>query len=65
MPYLWSVVAVVAALIALGLLVGASRRPLQRLSTVAGVAGREMGDEVGMLKARLAALRVRLAQRRG
>ncbi|HWN27380.1 MAG TPA: hypothetical protein VNP37_10500 [Actinomycetospora sp.] len=65
MPYLWSVVAVVAALVALGLLVGASLRPAKRLSTVAGVAGREMGDEVGMLKARLAALRVRLAQRRG
>jgi hypothetical protein len=64
-PYLWSVVAVVAALVALGLLVGASLRPLQRLNTVAGLAGREMGDEVGMLKARLAALRVRLAQRRG
>jgi hypothetical protein len=63
-PYLWSVVAVVAALAALGLLVGAALRPLRRLGTVAGLAGREMGDEVGMLKARLAALRVRLAQRR-
>jgi hypothetical protein len=64
-PYLWSVVAVVAALVALGLLVGASLRPARRLSTVAGLASRQMGDEVGMLKARLAALRVRLAQRRG
>jgi len=63
-PYLWSVVAVVIALVALGLLVGASLRPARRLSTVAAVAGRQMGDEVGMLKARLAALRVRLAQRR-
>ncbi len=65
MPYLWSVVAVVAALVALGLLVGASLRPVKRLSAVAGLAGRQMGDEVGMLRARLAALRVRLAQRRG
>ncbi|WP_433781052.1 bacteriophage holin [Actinomycetospora sp. CA-101289] len=65
MPYLWSVVVVVVALVALGLLVVSALRPAQRLSTVAALAGRQMGDEVGMLKARLAALRVRLAQRRG
>ncbi len=64
MPYLWSVVAVVVALVGLGLLVGASLGPVRRLSTVAGLASRQLGDEVGMLKARVAALRVRLAQRR-
>ncbi|PVZ03403.1 bacteriophage holin [Actinomycetospora cinnamomea] len=64
MPYLWSVVAVVAALVGLGLTVAALLGPVRRFSTVAGVARQQIGDEVGMLKARVAALRVRLAQRR-
>ena len=64
MPYLWSVVAVVTALVGLGLVVGALLGPVRRLSAVAGLARRQIGDEVGMLGARVAALRVRLAQRR-
>lgn len=62
--YLWSVVAVVAALVGLGLLVVAALGPVRRFTTVADAAGRQIGDEVGMLKARVAALRIRLAQRR-
>jgi len=63
-PYLWSIVAVVAAVIVLGLVVVAALKPVKRFALVAGVAREQLGREAGMLTARTAALRVRLEQRR-
>ena len=64
MPYLWSIVAVVAAVVGLGLVVVALLGPVKRFGLVAGVAREQIGREVGMIRARSAALRVRLEQRR-
>lgn len=64
MPYLWSIAAVVAAVVALGLVVVSLLGPVKRFGLVAGVAREQMGREAGMLTARTAALRVRLEQRR-
>jgi len=63
-PYLWSIVAVVAAVTGLGLVVVALLGPVKRFGLVAGVAREQIGREVGMIRARSAALRVRLAERR-
>ena len=62
-PYLWSVVVVLAALVGLGLVVGALLGPVRRAATVAAEARTSLGREAGMLSARVAALRVRLAER--
>ena len=64
MPYVWSVVAVVAAVVGLALIVVALLGPVRRFGTVAGVAGGQWRREVGLLTARTAALRVRVAERR-
>ena len=64
MPYLWSVVAVLVALIALGLLVVALRGPVKRFGVVAGVAREAIDRDAGLVRARMAALKVRLAERR-
>lgn len=63
-PYLWSVVAVLVALIALGLVVAALLGPVKRFGVVAGVAREQLGRDVGLITARVAALKVRLAERR-
>jgi hypothetical protein len=63
-PYLWSIVAVVAAVVVLGLVVAALLGPVKRFALVAGVAREQLGREAGMITARTAALRVRLEQRR-
>jgi hypothetical protein len=63
-PYLWSVVAVLAALVGLGLVGGSLLGPVKRLGLVAGAAREQIGQDTGLLKARVAALRVRLAERR-
>jgi hypothetical protein len=58
-PYVWSIVVVLAALLALGLvgfpLLGRARR----LTTVIALLQQQMRREGGMLTARIAALRVR------
>ncbi|MDD7935885.1 hypothetical protein [Actinomycetospora straminea] len=63
-PYLWSVVAVVAALVGMGLVVAALLGPVKRFGLVAGVAKEQIGRDVGLINARVAALKVRLAERR-
>lgn len=64
MPYLWSLVAVLIALVALGLLATTLLGPTRRLRAAGTDLGEGMSREVGMLTARAAALRVRMAQRR-
>jgi hypothetical protein len=63
-PYVWSIVVVLAALVALGLvglpLLGRARR----LTTVLALLQQQLRREGGMLTARVAALRARLSARR-
>jgi hypothetical protein len=63
-PYVWSIVVVLVALVALGLvglpLLGRARR----LTTVLALLQQQMRREGGMLGARMTALRVRLSGRR-
>ncbi len=62
-PYLVSLVAVAAAVLALGALAASLRAPVRRLAFArTGVAG-DLTDRVGVLAARLAATRARRAQR--
>jgi hypothetical protein len=63
-PYLWSVVAVVAALVVLGVVVAALLGPVKRFGVVAGAAREQLGRDAGLVNARVAALKVRLADRR-
>ncbi|GAA4926582.1 hypothetical protein EV188_10876 [Actinomycetospora succinea] len=65
MPYLWSVVVVLAGLVGLGLVVVGLLGPVRRFGVVAGVAREQLGRDVGLINARVAALKVRLAERRG
>ena len=64
MPYVWSIVVVLAALVALGLvglpLLGRARQ----LTTVLALLQQQQRREGGMLTARVAALRARLSARR-
>lgn len=64
MPYLWSVVVVLAALVGLGFAVVALLGPVKRFGLVAGVAREQIAHDVGLINARVAALKVRLAERR-
>lgn len=59
-----SVVVVLAALLLLGLVAWRLAGPARRLGAVGGAAAEDIGDRVGMLRARVAALQVRLDQRR-
>jgi hypothetical protein len=63
-PYVWSIVVVLAALVALGLvglpLLGRARR----LTAVLALLRQQLRREGGMLSARIAALRARLSARR-
>jgi hypothetical protein len=63
-PYLWSVVVVLAALVGLGLVVAALLGPVKRLGVVAGAARDRIGRDAGLVTARVAALKVRIAERR-
>ncbi|GLZ43890.1 hypothetical protein Acsp06_00750 [Actinomycetospora sp. NBRC 106375] len=64
MPYLWSVIVVLVALVGLGLAVAALLGPVKRFGVVAGVAREQLGRDAGLINARVAALKVRLAERR-
>lgn len=64
MPYLWSVIVVLVALVGLGLAVAALLGPVKRFGVVAGVAREQLGRDAGLISARVAALKVRLAERR-
>ncbi|MEJ2864599.1 hypothetical protein [Actinomycetospora flava] len=64
MPYLLSVVVVLVALVGLGLVVAALLGPVKRFVLVSGVAREQIGQDVGLITARVAALKVRLAERR-
>jgi hypothetical protein len=63
-PIVWSIVAVVVALVVLALLVGGLLRTLRRTSAVSGAFGSLLTDRLGLLRARAAALGVRMEQRR-
>jgi hypothetical protein len=63
-PIVWSIVAVFVALVVLVLLVGGALRALRRTSAVSGAFGAFVTDRVGLLRARTAALGVRMEQRR-
>lgn len=64
MGYLPTLVIVAVALVALVVLVLAVLGPVRRLSVVWSALSEELRDKGGMLGARLAALRVRWAERR-
>lgn len=64
MPYLWSVVAAVVAVLVLGALAATLAGPARRLRTVQAEAVASIRDGVGLVSARVAALKVRLAERR-
>ena len=63
-PIVWSIVAVVVALVVLALLVGGLLRTLRRTTAVSGAFSALLTDRLGLLRARTAALQVRMAQRR-
>ena len=64
MWFLGSVVLVVLALVGLGLAVGRIAGPARRFTVVRAEVATDIGDRSRMLVARLAALRVRIAERR-
>ena len=58
-PLVWSIVAVLVALVVLGLLVLTALRAVGRTTTVLAAFTALLSDRAGMLRARVAALRVR------
>lgn len=64
MSYVASVVLVLLALVLLGLLAGRIAGPARRFAVVRGEATTDINDRIRMLTARVAALRVRLQERR-
>ncbi|GGM71505.1 hypothetical protein GCM10012275_47460 [Longimycelium tulufanense] len=64
MPYLVSLVLVVFGLVVSGALVMGTWRALRRLARARAVLLARVGDRTGLLTARVAALRVAVAQRR-
>jgi hypothetical protein len=64
-PIVWSIVVVLVALVVLGLLVGGTLRAVGRTTTVLGAFTELVADRTGMLRARLAAIKVRIARLRG
>ena len=62
--YVVSVCVVLVAVVLLGLVLARLAGPARRFTAVQGAATKEIDDQVRMLIARLAALRVRLAERR-
>ncbi len=63
-PIVWSIVAVLAALVVLAVLLVGLLRAVGRTTAVLGAFTSFTGDRVGLLKARVAALQVRIARRR-
>ncbi|RZS43778.1 hypothetical protein EV193_102759 [Herbihabitans rhizosphaerae] len=64
MSYLPIIVLLAVGLVLLAFLVVRTLRALGRFSQVAGLVNGHVGDEVGLLKARSAALKVAVAERR-
>lgn len=62
--YLVSILVVLAAVVLLGVVAFRLAGPARRLAVVRSAAVEDIDDRVRMLVARVAALRVRLAQRR-
>jgi hypothetical protein len=63
-PIVWSIVVVLVALVVLGLLLMGTLRAVGRTTTVLGAFTDLLADRTGMLRARVAAIQVRLARRR-
>jgi hypothetical protein len=63
-PIVWSIVAVLVALAVLALLVLGLLRAVGRTSVVLGAFTGLLSDRTGMLRARIAALQIRMARRR-
>lgn len=64
-PIVWSIVVVLVALVVLALLLAGTLRAVGRTTTVLGVFTELVTDRTGMLRARVAAIQVRLARLRG
>jgi hypothetical protein len=64
-PIVWSIVVVLVALVVLALLVTGTLRAVGRTTTVLGAFTELVSDRTGMLRARLAAITVRIARLRG
>jgi Tfp pilus assembly protein PilX len=64
-PIVWSIVAALVALVVLALLVLTAVRAAGRTTTVLGAFSALVSDRAGMLRARVAALRVRASLLRG
>ncbi|MEJ2871564.1 hypothetical protein WCD74_27645 [Actinomycetospora sp. OC33-EN08] len=62
-PIVWSILAAVVALVVLALLVVGLLRTVNRTTTVLGAFTALLSDRVGLLRARAAAVGVRLARR--
>ncbi len=61
-PIVWSIVAVLVALVVLAFLVLIALRAVGRTTTVLGAFTALVSDRAGMLRARVAALRVRASR---
>ena len=64
MPYLWSLVVALAAVLALGALGLGLRGPVGRVTSARSELSRDLGVRLAVLNARLAAVHARRAQRR-
>jgi hypothetical protein len=64
-PIVWSIVAALVALVVLALLVLTALRAVGRTTTVLGVFTALVSDRAGMLRARVAALKVRMSRMGG
>ncbi|HEY2195527.1 MAG TPA: hypothetical protein VGH76_24945 [Actinomycetospora sp.] len=64
-PIVWSIVAALVALVLLALLVLTALRAAGRTTTVLGAFTAFVSDRAGMLRARVAALKVRVSLMRG
>ena len=64
MPYLISLCIVVGAVVVLGVLLIRLATPARRLTGTAHLCGAYLSDRIGLLKARIAGLKVELARRR-
>lgn len=64
MPYTWSLVLLAVGLVLLALLLIRLFRELRRFKTVQRQVFHDLGDRSGLVKARVAGLKVAFAQRR-
>jgi hypothetical protein len=64
-PIVWSIVVVLVAMVVLALLVLGLMRAVGRTTTVLGAFTELLADRTGMLRARVAAVQVRVALLRG